>query len=568
MWTISITGGWVNTVRTVTVVAALLLITSLTSCASGTSGKNTPNSSTNAESALTTSALTAEAQEGREVLGGGHIDKVDTPQRRLVTQTQSRPGAMAAPQSCTDPLPPNWIKLENLNAGSSDWEIRSGQALSKTVGYASTSTATCGDSVTIYASSRFPFHIETWRMGYYGGAGGRLMSVTELFPPQVQYSDQSGLGNAANWAPTTTITIPAAWIPGVYLLKLVPTRGSSSYIPLVVRGGSGQILMPLATHTWQAYNFWGGASAYVGGASRSPDLRLRQLSANRPYRGDHLAMFGDGQFLLRDYPAVWALEKWGFPVTYTTDDYLDVNHDELAGKSLIVFGGHSEYMTPATFHAIQQSVDAGTNVLNLGANAAYWRIRNEPDRIMTIYKSAVEDVTAPSEEETTVQFREQPAAMPEATLWGAMYDCPRVAHAAAVVTNASLFPWAGLAGITDGTELTGVVDGEADHVFPGVSPASTDVLAHADFACPGRSYVPKTWDLVYHADPGKGGVFSAGTFGWVCALSYSCDPFTEPLTTQRILGVVTQHFIAAALRGPLGDSHPSTGTISQSSPAS
>lgn len=549
--------------------ATALALTFAPTLAGGTVTAPRASSETSSATALREAAAD-NAYEAAETTGdtimSGYDSDTEPLNLSLKATSRARHGALPAPRSCSAPLPATWVARENANAGSSAWRIPVSHPTSYT-GYASVDRARCGQRVNLYTSSGRSFVLTFWRMGWYGGAGGRLMKTSSVRPPRVQPLAVAGPGNDAGWKPTYTFTVPPSFIPGVYLIRLTPSRGTPSFIPLIVTGGPGTVLYPMPTHTWQAYNWWGGANAYTGSApiiggalavGTPEDFRLRVVSYNRPYRGNGTNSWGDGIFLLREYPALLALEKGGLPVTYTTDDALDADPAQLNGKRLIVFGGHSEYMTPGTFDAVRDAVTAGTNVLNLGANAAYWRVRDEPGRLMAIYRTD-DDPDAPTARQTTSLFRAGPSATPEALLWGSMYDCLAVDHVAGAVTESGRFPVAG-SGAVAGTVLGGVVDGENDMVFPGISPADTEVEAHAAFPCPGRGQ-PKTWDLTYSAASGLGGVLSVGTFGWVCALNDSCPVADTPLATQIIMTRITLAFVLAAVNGPLGTSHPSIGNV-------
>lgn len=70
--------------------------------------------------------------------------------------------------------------------------------------------------------------------------------------------------HAAQWSPSTSITIDDSWPPGSYLLKLNSSEGGAHYIPLTVRRDdcAASLVVVSAVTTWQAYNPWGGRSLY------------------------------------------------------------------------------------------------------------------------------------------------------------------------------------------------------------------------------------------------------------------------------------------------------------------
>src|SRR5215470_9696877 len=97
--------------------------------------------------------------------------------RRTVLQ-----GALAAAPAAV--LRDNVIQVENRKRGA-DWQltnvrlIKSGYRSSVMEGYCSHQSIEAGQKLQIMASCDPPgrFQIEIFRMGYYGGAGARLMTT-------------------------------------------------------------------------------------------------------------------------------------------------------------------------------------------------------------------------------------------------------------------------------------------------------------------------------------------------------------------------------------------------------
>ena len=71
------------------------------------------------------------------------------------------------------PLPTSEaIVAENAKPGHL-WWVTTPQAAGDIEGYASQVSATAGDTVTLFVSTKAAsFHVEAYRMGYYGGIGG------------------------------------------------------------------------------------------------------------------------------------------------------------------------------------------------------------------------------------------------------------------------------------------------------------------------------------------------------------------------------------------------------------
>ena len=95
-----------------------------------------------------------------------------------------------------------------------------------------------------------------------------------------------------------SLPVTSGWVQGAYLLLLVASNGSKSYVPLTIRDDSSHadLAIQLPTTTWQAYNRWGGYSLYVGPHGHSD--RSYVVSFDRPYLQTH----GAPEFMDRARP--------------------------------------------------------------------------------------------------------------------------------------------------------------------------------------------------------------------------------------------------------------------------
>ncbi len=79
----------------------------------------------------------------------------------------------------------NPVVVENQNAGSTNWNLgNSGSdAVGQIKGYASAASINKGESITFFVSVNpaQTFTIDVYRLGWYGGAGGRQRSTLTLF---------------------------------------------------------------------------------------------------------------------------------------------------------------------------------------------------------------------------------------------------------------------------------------------------------------------------------------------------------------------------------------------------
>jgi hypothetical protein len=82
-----------------------------------------------------------------------------------------------------------------------------------------------------------PFVIDVYRLGYYGGKGGRHMARLGPFNGKVQ--PEPGIGHErlreCQWEPATTLLVPDDWTSGVYVGKLTSEKnGLQSYVVFIV----------------------------------------------------------------------------------------------------------------------------------------------------------------------------------------------------------------------------------------------------------------------------------------------------------------------------------------------
>ena len=456
-----------------------------------------------------------------------------------------------------------WVAAENALPGTRDWQIPDDPTKwSRINGYADATSIDLGETTGIHVTtSAATWTVSAYRIGYYGGLGGRLIWRSEaqagVAQPRATVDTRTRTASA-QWPTSLTLSPDATWPPGQYLLKLDSSDGGATFIPLVIRDDESHsaILMQSAVTTWQAYNGWGGASIYIGDAGRA-DV----VSFERPYTGN-----GSGEFLGREYEFDFFVERLGLDVSYWTDIDLHERGELALNHRAIVIPGHDEYYTTTMRTNLEKARDAGVNLGFFGANNVYRRIRLEPaggrsSRLEVNYRDAKRDPMAATDPtQVTTSFREAPAADPESSLIGNYYECNPVS-ADWVVADASAWMFEG-SGIGNGDRMPKMVGNEYDRVTAGVpTPDNIQVIARSPVNCKGlSSYADSTW----YSAPSGAGVFSAGTFGWSPLLDdISCgDAITSGSTMRCRVLAVTATILRAFADGPAGRAHPSRSNTS------
>ncbi|MEW2297623.1 N,N-dimethylformamidase beta subunit family domain-containing protein [Streptomyces sp. NPDC006743] len=412
-------------------------------------------------------------------------------------------------------------EAERDRPGSGDWRITSAGPPDAVAGYTDRVSVLPGEECGLHVSTTAAsFRVSAFRVGWYGGTYARL--VWRSAPVRGRARPPGRLLDAtrtvrARWPRTLTVGTDG-WPEGAYLLRLDADNGHQRYLPLIVRSahGAGRTVLLHAPATWQAYNRWGGYSLYDG-ASGAYATRSLAVSFDRPYDKN-----GAEKFLTYEWAAVVLAERLGLPLAYTTGTDLHRDPGVLRGATALICLGHDEYWTPEQRAHVTAARDAGTNVAFLGANTCFRRVRLEAGeadegRTVVCYKSSFRDdpcyPTRP--DQVTTDFRQAPAADPESSLTGVLYEGYPV-DAPYVVQAADHWLHEGT-GARAGESFAHLVGVEYDRVTPGAPvPAPPEITAHSPLVHAGaRSHSDSAYDTV----PGGAGVFATGTMRWVEALT-------------------------------------------------
>lgn len=174
---------------------------------------------------------------------------------------------------------------------------------------------------------------------------------------------------------------------GVYFAQLAAADGRVGYAPFVVRPprlGTTRIAVVVPTNTWQAYNFrdedadgWGD-TWYAG--SSSTRVRLGRAFLDRGVPPKFRAY--DVGFL-----------RWLFEtrreVDYLSEEDLERARtgDALAAAyDLIVFPGHTEYVTRREYDVVERFRDLGGNLMFLSANNFFWHVERHGRTLRKVRK--------------------------------------------------------------------------------------------------------------------------------------------------------------------------------------
>ena len=290
------------------------------------------------------------------------------------------------------------VRRENERAGTKDWVLTNTRIDPKTKyrcpwieGYCSRTSVRAGEKLEIFVSTNpaSSFTLDIYRMGFYGGTGGRLVRSFEPFAGRVQPDPAIAERRLRDcqWEPCVSLEIPRDWLSGIYLGKLTAAReGLQSYVIFIVRDDRrADLMFQCSDTTWQAYNRWPSQfSLYDDGKAEwywGPNV---DISFDRPY-GKYCQIFdaplstGSGEFFLWEFPFVFWMEEQGYDVTYISN--LDTHADAkgLSRAKGLISIGHDEYYSIEMFNHLQGAIAKGLNVGFFSGNTCCGKIDPRPN---------------------------------------------------------------------------------------------------------------------------------------------------------------------------------------------
>jgi hypothetical protein len=293
-------------------------------------------------------------------------------------------------------------------------------------------------------------------------------------------------------SPQTLVVSLGDWPSGVYAARLTTDDGRVGFAPALLRPavlGTARQAVVMPTNTWQAYNFddadgdgWGD-TWYAGG---SPPVRL-----NRPY----LQRGTPAWFSRREAPFLKYLRQSNKTPDFLSEDDIEAmpSGDDLRRLyDLVIYPGHTEYVTQQEYDVIQRFRDLGGRLIMLSANNFFWKVEKNGQWMRRIKL-----------------WRE--LGRPESAVFGVQYRANDDGSRQGVirVMNTAVAPWLFEGtGLVDGSTLGDFVGGygiEIDQTTA-FTPPNTIVLGEIpDLYGPGL-----TAQMTYYETEKGARVFSAG----------------------------------------------------------
>ncbi|MGI9007669.1 MAG: N,N-dimethylformamidase beta subunit family domain-containing protein [Streptosporangiaceae bacterium] len=455
----------------------------------------------------------------------------------------------------------NPVQRENSRPGTAGWQIpaSAGTVIS---GYASETSIAPGQTFHLHlaAPPGSRYRVLVYRLGWYRGAGGRLImclpgcrssQAATAQPPATSPGPVTGLIRAP-WRVTDRAVIPPDAVSGYYEAKLEIVGGAYAgavgSVPLIVRQRPGApasaVLVQVPVNTWEAYNRWGGMSLYQFGTS----LHAVEVSFDRPFDPQ---MYDDMVTRL-ELPWVRFLERNGIDVSYQTDVGTDRAPGSLLHHRLVFSIGHDEYWTQRMRGAFDRALALSTNLM-FGSNSGEWRMRYTGGRRTIVeWRNHLID---PVRNRRLDNGFFRTSGEPECKLMGVQHQWAAQRNLTAPPTSYTVVgptsdPWLAAAGLTPGDVIPGVVGYEWDSLIPGCFAGQVVPLMSAHLR--GSDGVTRSADLVRATAPTGGRVFAMGTMD----LAWALDDLNGRSPSSQVVA-----FVKAALRDLTRPAPPAALTI-------
>ena len=410
----------------------------------------------------------------------------------------------AAAAECRWDQSPGWVQRENAKKGSAEWadeiplrfsaDFTRRKNKPRIEGYFGATSVGCGEKTPLTISGAASADISIYRIGYYKGAGARLVMTIK---------------SATSFTPSSKTP------PGEYLVKLISPGRASSFVPIVVKSQSvkNDITFVSSVLTWQAYNQWGGTSLYKGDDG-TRETRAESVTFNRPYDGD-----GAGQFRYMEEPLVQLIEQLGIDTQYLTD--IDLGKAERINSGSIVFGGHSEFWSYPMRTVVEKTVAAGKNLIVLGGNTGY--AQTLLDGRLLIGRNPFRDL-----------------GMPESKILGSQFFALGIKKD---LESQNTWPFSVLG---RDAVIKGIYGYEADTAMGTIGPG-VEILARATISPTEKGFVAMS---TYYRAPSGATVLNMGTNAWVCAMANRCPwGHTFDGQAEKQIKLVTAAILKAAKSG-------------------
>ncbi|UTW61051.1 hypothetical protein KFE98_13610 [bacterium SCSIO 12741] len=266
---------------------------------------------------------------------------------------------------------PDYYKYSSVNCNTGDSIVNE----SEMEGYSDKQSYFPGEEAIFFT------HCRTTRfdVDFYACAS-TLKKVYEIrgISGRVQNYSCYSYSYGCKWKESFRFTIPDHWASGMYSARLMNENGRDFWVTFIVKKPRNalpnKIAVLASTNTWQAYNYWGGASFYNTvveddyPTSENVSFYRPNLMASPTAQAtkNHLAS------------AERFMHGWLEDNNYAYDAYCDRDlHDSptlLSGYRVLILHVHPEYWSQTMRDNLVHFLNQGGNLMYLGGNGVYWKV--------------------------------------------------------------------------------------------------------------------------------------------------------------------------------------------------
>ncbi len=229
-----------------------------------------------------------------------------------------------------------------------------------------------GEDIKVYANSpASSFTLDLKRLG----GSDEILYQSGSLPSVTQVTRNEAFENGAGWE--VTHEIPSDNLPpGIYSVEASDGEKSfqSGFCLRDPSRKSQSTAVLLNTHTWAAYNNWGGASLYerLGWKGATLETNASQVSLLRPNPFAQ-PIPGSGHLLGAELNFTNWLAQNDVAFDCLTDSDLHHNKDILDDVELLILNTHPEYWSEDMRHHLDSFLQQGGSLLYLGGNGLWWK---------------------------------------------------------------------------------------------------------------------------------------------------------------------------------------------------
>ena len=254
-------------------------------------------------------------------------------------------------------------------------------------------------------SATASYHVDVYRLGYYGGSGARLIAgnltpTNTSAQPACLTFQPTGLVDCGNWSVSLSWTVPSSAVSGVYVANLTRNdTGGESQVIFVVRDSASHSAVVVrhfrrdlagVQHLWRQQPVSVHDLGLPGRRQPKAYKAAFKVSYNRPLQTETQTALFTGA----EYSMIRFLEGNGYDVSYLGSADVASRGPLLLNHRLFISSGHDEYWSGSQRTSLEAARDAGVNEAFFSGNEGFWKTRWEPsadgantaDRTLVAYK--------------------------------------------------------------------------------------------------------------------------------------------------------------------------------------